>query len=86
MFCLLNIYKYETLIQIVKAPLQGKHEPHSWFDQECGCSDSLLTPYLLSLPPTALPPVKAKFHYAIWSQTGLKLVADLQRDGIWPII
>ena len=30
--------------------------------------------------------VKAKFHYAIWSQTGPKLVTDLQRDGIWPTI
>jgi len=31
--------------------------------------------------------LKAKFHYAIWSQTaGPKLVADLQRAGIWPII
>ena len=30
--------------------------------------------------------VKAKFHYAIWSQTSSKLVADLQRAGIWPII
>jgi len=30
--------------------------------------------------------VKAKFHYAIWSQTGSKLVADMQRAGIWPII
>jgi len=30
--------------------------------------------------------VKAKFHYAIWSQTGSKLVADLQRAEIWPII
>jgi len=30
--------------------------------------------------------VKAKFHYAIWSQTGPKLVADLQRAEIWPII
>jgi len=30
--------------------------------------------------------IKAKFHYAIWSQTGPKLVADLQRAGIWPII
>jgi len=30
--------------------------------------------------------VKAKFHYAFWSQTGPKLVADLQRAGIWPII
>jgi len=29
---------------------------------------------------------KAKFHYAIWSQTGSKLVADLQRAEIWPII
>jgi len=29
---------------------------------------------------------KAKFHYAIWSQTGPKLVADMQRTGIWPII
>jgi len=28
--------------------------------------------------------VKAKFHYAIWSQTGPKLVADRQRAGIWP--
>jgi len=27
-------------------------------------------------------PLKAKFHYAIWSHTGLKLVADLQRAGI----
>jgi len=30
--------------------------------------------------------VKAKFNYAIWSQTSPKLVADLQRAGIWPII
>jgi len=30
--------------------------------------------------------LKAKFHYAILSQTGPKLVADLQRAGIWPII
>jgi len=30
--------------------------------------------------------VKAKFHYAIWSKTGPKLVADLQRAEIWPII
>jgi len=30
--------------------------------------------------------VKAKFHYAVWSQTGPKMVADLQRAGIWPII
>jgi len=30
--------------------------------------------------------VKSKFHYAIWSQTGPKLVADLQRAGIWSII
>jgi len=29
---------------------------------------------------------KAKFHYAIWSQTGPKLVEDLQRAGIWSII
>jgi len=30
--------------------------------------------------------IKTKFHYAIWSQTGPKLVAGLQRAGIWPII
>jgi len=31
--------------------------------------------------------LKAKFHYAILqSQTGPKMVADLHRDGIWPII
>ena len=30
--------------------------------------------------------VKATFHYAIWSQTGPKLVADLQQAEIWPII
>jgi len=30
--------------------------------------------------------LKAKFHFAVWSQTGPKLVADLQRAGIWPII
>jgi len=29
--------------------------------------------------------LKAKFHYAIWSQTGPKLVGDLQRPEIWPI-
>jgi len=29
---------------------------------------------------------KAKFHYAIWSHTGPKLVADLQRAEIRPII
>ena len=26
--------------------------------------------------------IKAKFHSPIWSQTGQKLVADLQRAGI----
>jgi len=30
--------------------------------------------------------LKAKFHYAIWTQTCPKLVADLQRAGTWPII
>jgi len=30
--------------------------------------------------------LKAKFHYAIWSQTGSKLVTDLQRSEMWPII
>jgi len=30
--------------------------------------------------------LKAKFHYAIWSHTGRKLVANLQRAGIWIII
>jgi len=30
--------------------------------------------------------LKADFHYAIWSQTGSKLDADLQRAKIWPII
>jgi len=30
--------------------------------------------------------VEAKFYYAILSQTGPKLVADLQRAGIWSII
>jgi len=30
--------------------------------------------------------IKVKFHYAIWLQTGPKLVADLQRAEIWPII
>jgi len=30
--------------------------------------------------------LKAKFHHAIWSQTGSKLVAELQRAEIWPII
>jgi len=29
--------------------------------------------------------IKAKLHYAIWFEAGLKLVADLQRDEIWPI-
>ena len=29
---------------------------------------------------------QAKFHHAIWSQTGWKLVADLQRAEIWPIV
>jgi len=30
--------------------------------------------------------LKAKFHYAIWFEAGSKLVADLQRAEIWPII
>ena len=30
--------------------------------------------------------LKATFHYAVWSQTGSKLVADMQLAGIWPII
>jgi len=46
------------------------------------------------LPDTSLATLaKAKFHYALlvaevrrWSQTGPRLVADLQRAGIWPII
>jgi len=28
-------------------------------------------------------PVKAKFHYAIWSQTGPRLVADLLARASW---
>ena len=32
----------------------------------------------VNIDGTAACWVKAKFHYAIWSQTGLKLVADLQ--------
>jgi len=28
----------------------------------------------------------AKFHYTIWFEAGSKLVADLQRAEIWPII
>jgi len=30
--------------------------------------------------------LKAKFYYAIWFKAGSKLVADLQRAEIWPII
>jgi len=30
--------------------------------------------------------IKAKFRYAIWFEAGSKLVADLQRAEIWPII
>ena len=30
--------------------------------------------------------LKAKFHYAIWLEAGSKLVADMQRAEIWPII
>jgi len=30
--------------------------------------------------------LKAKFHYAIRFEAGSKLVADLQRAEIWPII
>jgi len=30
--------------------------------------------------------LKAKFYYAIWFEAGSKLVADLQRAEIWPII
>jgi len=29
---------------------------------------------------------KAKFHYAIWFEAGSKLVVELQRAEIWPII
>jgi len=38
------------------------------------------------MPDGHLSRVKAKFHYAIWSQTGSSLVADLQGAKIWPII
>jgi len=48
--------------------------PH---DVSLSRSRSDVTPSLL---------VKAKFHHAIWSQTGSKLVADLQRAEIWPVI
>jgi len=44
-----------------------------------------IVPFLSTLSEGHLP-IKAKFHYAIWSLTGLKLVADLQRAGIWRII
>jgi len=30
--------------------------------------------------------LKARFHYASWFEAGSKLVADLQRAEIWPII
>jgi len=30
--------------------------------------------------------LKAKFHYAIWFEADSKLVADLQRAEIWPVI
>jgi len=33
-----------------------------------------------------LSPIKAKFHYAMWFEAASKLVADLQRAQIWPII
>ena len=33
-----------------------------------------------------LSSIKAKFRYAVWSHTDSKLVADLQRAEIWPII
>jgi len=39
-----------------------------------------------ALNETAAAVLKAKFHFAIWSQTGPKLVADLQRAGNWRII
>jgi len=29
---------------------------------------------------------KAKFHYAMWFEAGSKVVADLQRAEIWPIV
>jgi len=32
------------------------------------------------------PSVKAKLHYAIWFEAGLKLVADMQQAEIWSII
>jgi len=30
--------------------------------------------------------LKAKFHYACWFKAGSKMIADLQRAEIWPII
>jgi len=30
--------------------------------------------------------LRAKFHYAVWFEAGSKLVTDLQRAEIWPII
>jgi len=35
---------------------------------------------------TCRPLRAAKFNYAIWFEAGSKLVADLQRAEIWPII
>ena len=35
---------------------------------------------------TTAPAIKAIFRYLSWSQTGRRLVADLQRAGIRPII
>jgi len=39
-----------------------------------------------ALQDARCPRVLAKFHYAIWSQIGPQLVADLQRAEIWPVI
>ena len=68
------------------AALRGHALFMSDVQQSAGISSTTNTRKLATSAESLLEAIKAKFHYAIWSQTGPKLVADLQRAGIWRII
>ena len=68
------------------AALRGHALFMSDVQQSAGISSTTNTRKLATSAESLLEAIRAKFYYAIWSQTGPKLVADLQRAGIWHII
>ena len=69
----------------LSAAISERFRKCNWYLKALYKCPGLFDSYLFQTATTRSV-VKAKFHYAIWSQTGPKLVADLQPAGIWPII